>query len=260
MLFLSAGFSIAVLVSCGGGGADVQNPAPVPVSPPASAQAPGGLYVGYYYEDPVDNPEDTTLGTVFLNLPDGNSDFKGNMSFSYVGCQTENVGTVAGLKTDKTLTGSWTGTLDAIAEGGSYKGVYESTQNSYSGTYTVTGGKKFREVPNCIRYYIAAYGTWQLFPLNSTSSGDDPAAQGIAISGTNVTWFPPSGTTNSLVSLIDQERALRNENQAVIVQSFTTGNTFDLPATLVAGRSYVASVVSRNAVNQTYVSNKVFVK
>jgi hypothetical protein len=53
----------------------------------AEAQAPGGLFVGYYHEDPVTNPEDPFPGALYLNLPSANGTYAGTMFFTYFGCQ-----------------------------------------------------------------------------------------------------------------------------------------------------------------------------
>jgi hypothetical protein len=66
----------------------------------ASAQsAPGGLYIGYYHEDPISNPEDPVPGALYLSLPAGDSSFAGKMFFTYLGCQTSSVGSISGAKT-----------------------------------------------------------------------------------------------------------------------------------------------------------------
>jgi len=69
-----------------------------PLAAPAAA-GPDGLYVGYYQEDPASNPEDPTPGSIYLSLPAGDNAFAGSMFFTYVGCQTSNVGLVSGRKT-----------------------------------------------------------------------------------------------------------------------------------------------------------------
>src|ERR1700730_1147535 len=83
---------------------------------------PESLYVGYYQEDPVDNPEDPTIGAVYLNLPKAGGAFSGNMFFTYVGCQHTNVGTITGNLAGAHLQGTWTGTVDGTAQNGSFIG------------------------------------------------------------------------------------------------------------------------------------------
>ena len=79
-----------------------------------------GLYVGYYQEDPITNPEDPTPGSIYLSLPAGDSAFSGSMFFTYVGCQSENLGTIAGTKAGPSLKGEWGGSVDGTAQKGSF--------------------------------------------------------------------------------------------------------------------------------------------
>jgi hypothetical protein len=43
---------------------------------PASEQ----VYVGYYQEDPLNNPEDPTMGSVYVKLPSADGSFGGNVA------------------------------------------------------------------------------------------------------------------------------------------------------------------------------------
>jgi hypothetical protein len=144
----------AVLAACGGG-----DPTE-PVTPVPGPSAPGGLYLGYYAEDPTTNPEDPTLGAFTLNLPTGNASFSGSMYFTYVGCQTSNVGVVSGTKADLSLSGTWAGAVDGSPQSGPYSGTFNNTTQSYAGTYGNAGGKQYRDLRPCIEYHMAPNGTW----------------------------------------------------------------------------------------------------
>ena len=61
------------------------------------AQAPGGLFVGYYHEDPATNPEDPFPGALYLNLPATNGTFAGTMFFTFAGCQQVSAGSISGF-------------------------------------------------------------------------------------------------------------------------------------------------------------------
>lgn len=252
-LFL-AGFFCAALVACGGDDTTVVIGTPV-------TRAPGGLYVGYYQEDPATNPEDPMMGTLFLNLPQGNADFSGKMSFTYVGCQTTNVGTISGNKTDKTLNGTWSGTVDGSAQSGLYQGTYDAAKQVYSGTYTNSGGKQYRDLRPCIEYTIAPNGSWELFATNTTVSSDSNAT-GVSISGNVVTWYTPAATQYSLVSVLDKANALSSTSNAIAWQGVVSGATKSVSVdstVLVKGRTYIVGVGSSNGSVRTYYSSKEFV-
>ena len=136
-------------------------------SPPSPAQgAPGGVYIGYYQEDPVTNPEDPVAGAVYLRVPAADGPFSGEMFFTYLGCQSSNLGRVAGRKSGAALTGKWSGTVDDLAQRGVFAGTYTEASGFFAGTYTNAGGKQHRDLNPCIEYYIAPRGTWALFPLD----------------------------------------------------------------------------------------------
>jgi hypothetical protein len=265
---LSAVAIAAIAVACGGGGSSV------PATPGGSAQpasgattaAPGGLYVGYYQEDPTNNPEDPVPGAIYLNLPEGNNTFSGNMFFTYVGCQSSNVGTVSGDKLDLDLSGKWTGTVDNTAQEGGYVGKFSTSLNIYQGSYTVKNGKQRIDIPNCIKYDIAAFGTWQLFALeqtySSTGSGSATGLIGVVVdNGNRIQWSPPDSTQASFVSVMDAALAAANAN-AIVWQSYYYDGTraATVPAGLLtAGREYIALAAGLTASGErTYFSSKRF--
>ena len=79
----------------------------------AASPAPGGAYIGYYQENPVTNPEDPVPGAVYLRLPAADGAFSGDMFFTYVGCQSSNLGRVSGRQSGLSLSGSPRGSRSA---------------------------------------------------------------------------------------------------------------------------------------------------
>ncbi len=231
---------------------------------PVQSQTPsGGLYIGYYYENPVTNPEDPTSGSLFLNLPNGNAQFLGAMRFTYIGCQTASTGTISGDKTDLDLHGQWTGSIDNSPQSGKYDGQYDSVNGFYSGTYTNNGGKQFRDLRPCISYYIAPDGTWELFPLSTTISSDKtPKGVSYDRNTNTITWYPPTDTQSSFVSVVDQDNAQSTHTtdnaNAVVWQSNTVNTTVSVPVTLTVNRKYIVFVKSSNSVKRNYVSSQPF--
>jgi hypothetical protein len=238
---LAAAFAaVSALAACGGGGSDDDDS---PAPGPAPASAPGGLYVGYYQEDPATNPEDPTPGAFSLNLPDTNSAFAGSMFFTYVGCQTSNVGTVAGTKTDGALSGTWSGTIDGGAESGTYSGSFQSATQSYAGTYTTDGGKKSRDIAGCINYFIAPNGTFEMFAVEAAV----PAGFTVRVAGRSISWSATSGAALTLVYVLDRAAAQSGSGNPVRWQTVVSGsstNSAVVPAsvTLQAGTEYIAVV------------------
>ena len=207
----------------------------------AAQSAPGGLYVGYYAEDPRTNPEDPTLGAFVMNLPTENTRFSGAMYFTYVGCQRENVGTVAGTKTNAGISGTWSGNIDGAMHSGTYTGGYDPVTHAYSGTYLHDGGKQFRDLRPCVQYYIAANGTWEMFPAETALPDNFQVAQ----SGRTISWPRVNGASIALVYLVNPQLVATKSNP-VVWQTLTpaTGSA-TIPANVVMhpGTPYVVSVV-----------------
>jgi hypothetical protein len=203
---------------------------------------PGGLFVGYYQEDPNSNPEDPVPGALYLGLPEGNDTFSGKMDFTYFGCQSSNVGAISGSKSGTTLNGNWSGTVDNTAQSGSYSGTYDAANSLYSGTYTVAGGKQLIDIPNCIKYSIAPNGGWNLFPVEQNT----PANFATSVNQNALVWSTPVGYATALVSVMDVASAVTiNGGNAVKVQSqiFAPRANFDLaPFALTSGKQYLAVV------------------
>lgn len=211
-------------------------------------QKSASLYVGYYQEDPVDNPEDPTIGAVYLRLPVGGGDFAGNMFFTYVGCQTSNVGTITGMLTAERLQGTWTGTTDGTAQRGDFSGTRMTARDAYAGTYSVAGGKQHIVVPDCIQYYVASKGAFELFPAGKS----EPAGFSISVRDNLVSWIAPPGAIMTMVSVMDPELARAGRSNATLWQTLVLGgqHTANLSAVkLLKGHGYLATV---GAVDQSF--------
>jgi len=207
-----------------------------------AAVATEGLYVGYYQEDPASNPEDPTPGSIYLSLPAGDDAFAGSMFFTYVGCQSENLGTIAGTKAGSSLKGQWGGSVDGTAQKGSFEGSWSASVGGYAGTYDVAGGKQHVSIAGCIEYFIAPRGTWELLPVG----GHVPESFGIKVSGSTVSWTPPPGVMLTLVYVLDSELATTKGARASTWQTLLLGpgkHSADLrQARMKAGHSYIVAV------------------
>lgn len=211
--------------------------------------APGGLYVGYYAEDALTNPEDPTVGALYFSVPASNGPFSGAMYFTVAACQSNNVGAISGVKSDTGITGTWSGTIDAVPQSGNYDGAYGTGLGSFSGTYTVAGGKQFITVTNCLQYYVAPKGTWEATRVG----GGVPSNFVLSVNGSAVTWTNPVGSVLTLVSVIDAAEASSGSATAVKYQATYVGVTsFDLASVigLTLGRSYIVSVATSTAKGQ----------
>ncbi len=200
---------------------------------PRFASPPGGLYVGYYAEDPVTNPEDPTLGAFSLNLPNSNGSFSGSMFFTYVGCQTSNVGVVSGTKSDLALSGMWSGTIDGVAQSGSYSGTFDAALLSYQGVYTNSAGKQYRDLRPCIEYYIAGNGTWEMFPIDARV----PASFATTVASRTISWVAVGGAAQTLVYVLDPVVAQTSGNPVVWQALFGQSQAPRCPQPLQSARN-----------------------
>ena len=216
--------------------------APAFAATPAAPAATEGLYVGYYQEDPLTNPEDPTPGSVFLSLPSGDSSFSGSMYFTFVGCQHESVGAVAGTKEGTSLQGTWSGSVDNTAQKGAFEGAWSTAAGGYAGTYTVAGGKQHIAIADCIDYFIAPRGTWELLPVGTNV----PSGFTVAVDGNMVHWTPPPGVAMTLVYVLDPELAKSGAPRSVPWQTLLIGSgkrAADLRiAHMKPGHTYVVAV------------------
>ncbi len=227
----------------------------------AAKTAPGGLYVGYYQEDPIANPEDPTPGAFVLSLPENDASFSGAMFFTFVGCQRSNVGNVKGAKSGYDLSGTWSGTVDASMQSGPYKGTYDPGTGSYKGVYTVSGGKQFKKIEGCIKYYIGPHGTWEMFPVEQ----NQPASFKVAVSPSKVSWDALPEAAMTLVYVIDPTVAKAGAGNPVLYQTIVMGkgtslNLAGVGARVTKGTEYViATLVNDSQARRIAFGTKRFV-
>ncbi len=172
-----------VLAACGGGGGGGGD-----TGGGGGGGGGGGsrLYIGYYAEDPVNNPEDPTVGAVMFRVPDGNGAFAGQMPFSYVGCSAGvDTGTISGTRNAAALTGSWSGVMDgSVSVGGSLSATHDATEDSFTGSFTNTAGKVQVSVGPC-NYHVAASGSFKVWG----DAAQQPASFTITATSTTTPTF-----------------------------------------------------------------------
>lgn len=208
-----------------------------------AAAAPGGLHVGYYQEDPLANPEDPTPGAFVLRLPEQDDAFAGAMYFTFVGCQSSNVGAVKGVKAGVALSGNWSGTIDNSAQSGTYSGAYDKASGAYKGSYANAGGKQFRNIEGCIQYTIGPKGSWEMFPAEQ----NQPASFKLGLAAGQVSWRAVPNTMMTLVYVVDTAAALAGSGNPIKMQTVLPGpaTRFDLRgAKLVKGKEYIVAVLA----------------
>lgn len=210
----------------------------------------GKLYVGYYLEDPVNNPEDPEPGTLVAYLPAGDGNFQGLMPFSYAGCRDGiDVGVINGTRRGNTLDGQWAGSVDGVPVGGDYDGSYDALADQFSGTYTNSAGKVPVTGPGDCSYHVAAYGSWRLYGGTVATPSNFIAG---STGGTSPTWSWPSlgGTVFYLVRVLDEGcllagvangNCLVGEGQTLLTRIAYPAE-FDGASPLTAGRRYIVAV------------------
>lgn len=120
----------------------------------------------------------------------------------------------------------------------------------YSGVYTNSGGKQFRDLSPCITYTIAPNGTWEMFPIEAAV----PAGFTVPVSGRTVSWSATTGAAQTLVYVLDPAIAQAGSGNLVLWQTVITGSTNNaaIPGsmTLQPGKEYVAVVGMGDASRQ----------
>lgn len=264
---LSLGLACLLVAACGGGGSGSSEPpapsppvpspspspapSPPPPPPPAPAPppaAPGGLYIGWYEEDPGNNPEDPTVGALFMRLPAGDGAFAGLMPFSYVGCRGGiNVGTMAGARSGNNLAGTWTGTLDGAAVGGGFSAEYADAR--FDGRFQNAAGKQAISAPPCL-YSMAAQGRFRLF--NGPASEPAEAALSFSASSTTptVTWRGLPAAAIGTLRVFD-EACLETAPTAAcfLGEVASSSGSSAAPATLALGGRYIFVLTAQTALS-----------
>lgn len=236
-------------------------PAPSPPPPPPPPAAPGGLYIGWLEEDPLGNPEDPTVGALFLRVPASDGAYSGVMPFGYVGCSPGvDIGSTTGTRSGGGLAGTWSGTLDGVGVGGSFTAQAEtgSTPVRFDGSFSSAGGKQAIGVGAC-SYFLAAQGRFRVFD----GPASEPAGVALAFSDSGTTpvisWTGvPAGATTAL-RLFDQA-CLQGPSPGAscyLGEAFSTGSRLAYPAAfsgarpLAVGGDYVAVLTAQTATSGT---------
>lgn len=234
--FRPAAFLAACLAmpmsGCGGGSDAVE---------PAVANEKNEVYLGFYAEDAINNPEDPMTGAFVLTLPKGDASFSGSMYFTHVGCQSASVGTISGAKSSRDLSGSWTGVLDGLAQAGKFSGGFVANLGGYAGGYTNDGGKQYRDLRPCVEHFIAALGRWEAYPEGIST----PVSFAVSVAGRSVSWTGSPDATTGLLYLIDATLADGARNPVVLQSAVSpAGGALTLPDSvpLTPGREYIVAV------------------
>lgn len=249
---------LGLVISCGGGGTGSSDLtlAPAPTTPVASTEK---LYFGYSVEDPANNPEDPTISAMLVKMPSGDATFSGLMPFSYAGCISgQDVGTVRGSRSGRSLVGNWTGTLDGTPVGGSYEGTYDATLDTFSGSYTNAAGK----VPfgtNC--GFVAANGTWKLFGMNANEPSGFTLSIGASTAPT-ITWSSAGADALYSLRVFDHDCLSLDPSNATcfLGEAFTTGLSASYPldfpgaTALRTNVKYLAIVTAQSAGTGAYLA------
>jgi len=222
---------------------------------PANCEPAPKLYVGYYTEDPVNNPEDPTVGSLLLAIPNpfDNTTFAGLMPFSYTGCLAgADIGTISGTRSKSSISGNWTGTVDNVSVGGSYAGTYDAATDSFSGSYTNAAGK-VRFGNNTCGGFIAGVGTWKVF---GTTTNQPASFIATVTSGTAPRFSWPSLGSETVygIRVFDEDCLTANVSSATCFkgETLTSGLTAQYPlefpgaSALVAGGHYLALVAGQS--------------
>lgn len=217
------------------------------------------LYAGIAVEDRFNNPEDPTIGTVFMHLPVGDGSFQGQMPFTFIGCTDgADIGQTSGVRTGNTLTGNWSGTMDGHPVGGNFTATWDAAAGRFAGTATNAAGKQPVQVGPC-HYHVASTMALQLYnqPVSQPEGFRVTANDGLT---PRLTWPMPSlGLLTYGLRLFDEgclEADIRNE-ACFLGETFTAGeqllfrvdigSTPGLPAQLQAGHRYLLILTAQDA-------------
>ena len=195
--------------------------------------------MGWFEEDPANNPEDPTVGALFFRVPAADGSFGGLMPFAYQGCSPGvDVGNIAGNRSADALAGHWQGTLDGQAVGGSWSANQAAAAGRFDGSFDNSGGKQPIVVGSC-SYFMAAQGRLRVFDRPSS----EPAGVALNFSDTSTTpsvgWQGvPAGATTAL--RVFDEACLEGSAASAACYlggSFSTGTSLAYPAGFAAAHS-----------------------
>ncbi|AXI03523.1 hypothetical protein [Aquirhabdus parva] len=257
---LLIGLTASILLSgCGGGTGDAIVDA---ITPPALTDGAGGRFYGYYVQsaDTADTP--STVGGMYLSLPNSEGGFNGRMSYQFFDCQRTNALQITGQKTTAYLTGKTVGSLDTLnwdqlnpTFAATFSGSYSRATDNYSGKYNRIdkSGDDRKTVNNCGSYTVADKGTWQVYKDSVTFPNNFALTQ----TGDLINWTFVSNATRAVVLIVDPSQVDSSNNAVVrqIIAPATTLITNAVNNNVARGQQYLA-VVELFDINNTPVAFK----
>ena len=210
------------------------------------------LYIGYYTE--VDDPNDPTLGVLYMFLPDNDTSFIGKFFFSYAGCDGfYDIGNLNGNKTAATFSGKWDGNVDGLNIAGDFSGAYDAASFSYKGNWQKDGGYK---VTSC--HTIAGDGEFAIYQVGK---GAINVSTDNAVQKPTISWSNDNNFSTLQIDVYDKACLAANETFSdchmweTYASSGTTSGSVqygqlggNVPAkALVSGKEYVITVISIRA-------------
>ncbi len=242
------------LAACGGGSSDG----------PASPTGPGEarLYIGYYAEDPANNPEDPTIGALMFRVPGADGPFAGQMPFSFVGCSAGiDTGSIQGGRSGSQLDAQWSGVMDGtVPVGGSFSASYDDATDSYAGSYVNAGGKVAVSNGPC-QYHIAAGGSLRVWG-STTRQPSSFAAAATSSPTPTFTWSGlPSGTLATVrvfdAACVEVEpgdtTCFVGESVPTATGSITYPGAFPGATSLQAGTQYLVLITAQHPTTGAFV-------
>ncbi|WP_075179168.1 hypothetical protein [Neptunomonas phycophila] len=135
-------------------------------------------FIGFYIESPEYNPDDYSVGTIYLRTLRTPSDmeenyiFEGVTSFQFTDCQNDNLIAFWGDQDDDSSLDSYqaTATIDGTTQSFTLDSVLFA-DDSYKGAYNFVGSDNIT-VSGCATYTLATRGKVELYPLNTTQFTD----------------------------------------------------------------------------------------
>jgi hypothetical protein len=176
-----------------------------------------------------------------LNLPSSNTSFSGAMFFTYVGCQSENVGIVSGNKTDAGIAGNWSGSLDGVMNTGSYTGSWQAAKPVLQ-RYIYQC--RWQTIPRSASVHpvlhIAPNGSFEMFAAEKLI----PDTFKISVTGRTLSWSNVNGSSVALVYVMNPQIVQTSGNPVVWQTIVPASGSVTIPQTvnLKAGSDYLVGV------------------
>lgn len=233
--FCCALVATVALTGCGGGES---------TTPPALDQAVGGLMIGHYAETSSTDP-DRAVGGMYVDLPNDDGLFQGQLSYHYDPCQDSNQQSVVGTKLTRYLNGTITGRLDNQSAADqlltmTLDGSYSRSSGSYTGNYSRTNrSNQLRTPATCnFSYTVSNQGRFEIFPESVNAPSSFVIRQGTLM----VLWPAVSQAHQTLIMLLDPSKT--GGGQGLVSQQYV--NAPNLFATITppssSAKTYVVSV------------------